>query len=112
VRVYVDGSGYKGGIGAAVVLYEGSRVIAVRRYYLGKSTEYTVHNGEAVGVIMGLHLLISFTRRLRGPTIIGCNNQAVLRGLTNQKPHSGHYLLDTIHDLKERLHAKQDGIIR
>ncbi|KZP03329.1 hypothetical protein FIBSPDRAFT_691953, partial [Athelia psychrophila] len=106
------GSGYKGGIGAAAVLYEGSRVIAVRRYYLGKSTEYTVHNGEAVGVIMGLDLLISFTRRLRGPTIIGCDNQAVLRGLTNQKPHTGHYLLDIIHDLEERLHAKQDGLAR
>lgn len=69
-----------------------------------------MHNGEAVGVIMGLDLLISFTRQLCGPTIIGCDNQAVLRGLTNQKPHSGHYLLDIIHDLEERLHAKQDGL--
>ncbi|KZP16424.1 hypothetical protein FIBSPDRAFT_912289 [Athelia psychrophila] len=91
-----DSAQVRGGIGAAAVMYEGSRVIA--------STEYTVHNGEAVGVIMGLDLLISFTRRLRGPTIIGC--------LTNQKPHTGHYLLDIIHDLEERLHAKQDGLAR
>lgn len=55
VRVYVDGSGYKGGIGAAAILYEGTRVIAVRRYHLGKATKYTVHNGEAVGIIMGIH---------------------------------------------------------
>ncbi|KZP09544.1 hypothetical protein FIBSPDRAFT_759802, partial [Athelia psychrophila] len=69
---------------------------------LGKLTKYTVHNGESIGAIMGLHLLLSFTRRLRSPTIIGCDNQAILRGLTNQKLHSGHYLLDSIHDLEER----------
>ncbi|KZP07935.1 hypothetical protein FIBSPDRAFT_762171, partial [Athelia psychrophila] len=112
VQVYVDGSRYKGGISAAAVLYEGTRVIAVRRCYLGKLTKYTVHNGGSIGVIMGLHLLLSFTRRLRGPTIIGCDNQAVLRGLTNQKLHSGHYLLDSIHDLEECLHAKQDTLAR
>ncbi|KZP19229.1 hypothetical protein FIBSPDRAFT_892819 [Athelia psychrophila] len=61
---------------------------------------------------MGIHLLLSYARRLRGPTIIGCDNQAVLRGLTNQSSNSGHYLLDNIHDLEERLHAKQDNIIR
>ncbi|KAF7970993.1 hypothetical protein HWV62_22243 [Athelia sp. TMB] len=112
VRVYVDGSGYKGGIGAAAVLYEGSRVIAVRRKYLGPKSRYTVHNGEAVGIIMGVHLLQAFTRRLIGPIIIGCDNQAVIRGLTNQKAHSGHYLLDHIIDLEEKLHAKQDGLRR
>ncbi|KZP06928.1 hypothetical protein FIBSPDRAFT_685533, partial [Athelia psychrophila] len=108
----VDGSGYKNGIGAAAVLYEGTRVIAVRRYHLGSSKRYTVHNGESVGIIMGLHLLLTFTRRLTGPVIIGCDNQAVIRGLNNQQSHSGHHLLDEIHNLEERLHAKQDGIAR
>lgn len=37
VRVYVDGSGYKNGIGASAVMYEGARVIVVRRYHLGSS---------------------------------------------------------------------------
>lgn len=111
IRVYVDGSGYKGGIGAAAVLYEGSRVIAARRYHLGKSPRYTVQNGEAVGIIIGLHLLIDFPRRLRGPVIIGCDSQAVIKRLANQKSHSGSHLLNTIHDLEERLHEKQYGII-
>ncbi|KZP08133.1 hypothetical protein FIBSPDRAFT_761911, partial [Athelia psychrophila] len=79
---------------------------------LGTSKHYTVHNGEAVSIIMGMHLLLTFTRRLIGPTIIGCDNQAVIRGLTNQQSHSGHHLLDAIHDPEEHLHAKQDGITR
>ncbi|KZP26428.1 hypothetical protein FIBSPDRAFT_732299, partial [Athelia psychrophila] len=108
VRVYVDGSGCKGGIGASAVRYEGTSVIAVCRYYLGSSKRYTVHNGEAVGIIMGMHLLLNFTRQLTGPTIIGCDNQAVIRGLNNQQSHSGHHLLDHIHKLEEQLHAKQD----
>ncbi|KZP26413.1 hypothetical protein FIBSPDRAFT_732370, partial [Athelia psychrophila] len=95
VRVYVDGSGCKGGIGASAVRYEG-----------------TIHNGEAVGIIMGMHLLLNFTRQLTGPTIIGCDNQAVIRGLNNQQSHSGHHLLDHIHKLEEQLHAKQDVIAR
>ncbi|KZP07091.1 hypothetical protein FIBSPDRAFT_763388 [Athelia psychrophila] len=55
-----------------------------------------------------MHLLLNFTRQLTGPTIIGCDNQAVIRGLNNQQSHSGHHLLDHIHKLEEQLHAKQD----
>lgn len=77
VRVYVDGSGYKAGMGASAVLYEGTKVRVVQHYYLGSAKQYTAHNGEDVSIIMGLHLPLSFTHHLIGPTIIGCDNQVV-----------------------------------
>ena len=49
--------------------------------------------------------------QLTHPTILGTDSQAVIRALSNQQSHSGHYILDVIHLATERLHAKQDGII-
>ena len=111
VRVYSDGSGYEGGIGASACLYINDHLARSLRFYLGTSQEHTVYEVEGVGLILGLHLLHSLTRQLTHPTILGTNSQAVIRALSNQCPHSGHYLLDTIHLAAEQLHAKQDSII-
>ena len=34
-KVYSDGSGFEGGIGASAVLYKGPNVVKMLRYYLG-----------------------------------------------------------------------------
>jgi len=48
IRVYSDGSGIEGMIGAAAVLYRGGRMKRVLRYQLGTDEEHTVYEGEGV----------------------------------------------------------------
>ena len=111
VRVYSDGSGYEGGIGAAALLYINDRLVRSLRFYLGTSLEHTVYEAEGVGLLMGVHLLHGLSRQLTHPTVLGSDSQAAIRALGNQSAHSGQYILDAIHQAVERLHAKQDGIV-
>ena len=111
VRVYSNGSGYEGGIGASALLYINDRLARSLWFNLGTLQEHTVYKAEGIGLILGLHLLHGLTCQLTHPTILGTDSQAVIRALGNQRPHSGHYLLDAIHLAAERLHAKQDSII-
>ena len=61
VKVYTDGSGYKGMIGASAVMYRhypGRRRIEKHlQYHLGLDMEYTVCDGEMVGLTLAAHLL-------------------------------------------------------
>ena len=111
VRVYSDGSGYEGGIGASALLYINDRLARVLCFYLGTTQEHTVYKAEGVGLIMGLHLLHSLSHRLIQPTVLGTDSQAVAKSLKNQHSQLGHYLLDAIHLAAEHLQAKQDSLI-
>jgi hypothetical protein len=97
VRVYSDGSGFKGGIGASALLYINDKLARSLRFYLGSPTKHTVYKAEGVGLLMGLHLLTSLSRQLTAPTILGSDSQAAIRALRNQSAHSGQYLLNAIH---------------
>ena len=111
VRIYSDGSGFEGRIGAAALLYIKERLVKVLRVYLGTSQEHTVYEAEGVGLVLGMHLLIGLSRQLSRTTILGTDNQAIIKALGNQLPHAGQYILDAIHKPAEQLHAKQDRLI-
>lgn len=66
---------------------------------------------EGIGLIIGLHLLYGLSCQLTHVTVLGTNNQAVIKALRNQKSHAVHYILDTIHSSAEKLNAKQDWLI-
>ena len=110
-KVYSDGSGFEGGIGASTVLYKRDRVIKVLRHFLGTDKEHTVYKAKGVGAAMGLHLLKSLNNCLTSSVLLGSDSQALLKALNNQKSHAGHYILDEIHTAAEQLNAKQDRII-
>ena len=57
VKVYMDGSGYEGQVGAAVVLYQDGEVRSRRRLRLGSMRHHTVYEGEGAGMILGLELI-------------------------------------------------------
>ena len=80
------------------------------RAYLGTALEHTVYKAEGVGLVMGLHLLNGLTRQLMQTTILGIDNQAIIKALGNQKSHVGQYILDAIHKSAEQLNAKQDQL--
>ena len=109
-KVYSDSSGFEGGASASAILYKDNRVIKSLYYYLGPLTEHTVYESELIGLLLALHLLLGLTCQLLHSVIIGLDNQAAIRLLTNQEVEPAHYLLDTIHDMAERLHQCQDRI--
>jgi ribonuclease HI len=111
VRIYSDGSGFEGGIGAATLLYIKERLVKVLRVYLGTSQEHTVYKAEGVGLVLGLHLLNGLSHQLSRTTVLGMDNQAIIMALGNQLSHAGQYILDAIHKSAKRLHAKQDRLI-
>jgi ribonuclease HI len=110
VRIYSDGSGIKGGIGASALLYIKDRLVKVLRVHLGSSLEHTVYEAEGVGLVLGLHLLNGLSHHLTQTTLLGTDSQAIISALNNQKSHSGQYILDAIHQSAEHLHAKQDQL--
>ena len=57
VKMYTDGSGYEGQVGAAAVLYQDGEVRSRRRMRLGSIWHHTIYKGEGVGVILGLELI-------------------------------------------------------
>jgi ribonuclease HI len=71
-------------------------------YTVGPDTEHTVFEGEAIGVLMGLHLAdTSAMARNGAPVSINLDNQAVITSLSNQKPRPSQTILDWIHDALE-----------
>ena len=109
-KVYSNGSGFEGGIGASTVLYKGPNVVKTPRYYLSTDECHTVYEAEGVGVYMGLHLLTSLGGRISGAAILGTDSQALVKATENQRPHVGHCILDEIHNAAEKLHMKQDEL--
>jgi ribonuclease HI len=97
IRIYSDGSGYKGKAGAAATLYRGNNRPRTLQYCLGKLTEHTVYEAEAMGVTLGLHLL----RKEVAPkqSSISIDNQAVINATDIKQARPSHYLIDKIHQL-------------
>jgi hypothetical protein len=57
IKVYTDGSGMDGKIGAAAVLYCNRRRKTHMRYKLGTQAQHAVYEGEAVGALLGVKLI-------------------------------------------------------
>jgi ribonuclease HI/endonuclease/exonuclease/phosphatase family metal-dependent hydrolase len=99
IRIYADGSGYEGNTGACAILYRGNRKRSLR-YQLGSLKDHTVFNGEAVAVVLGLHLLDD--EEDPGVVSFSIDNQAVIKATDTNKVHSGQSLIDQI------LHAGEE----
>jgi ribonuclease HI len=105
VRIYTDGSGYKGNVGASAVIFEDGIRKKTVKYTLGPETEHTVFEGEAIGVLMGLHLASksALARSGRAQVSINLDNQAIITSLKNQRQRPSQTVLDWIHDALEDL---------
>ena len=58
ITIFTDGSGYNNGVGAAADLYHHGRKVLSSQQHLGPSTEHTVYEGELVGILLGLNMLL------------------------------------------------------
>jgi ribonuclease HI len=99
LKIYSDGSGLDGMIGAAATVgVSGGRSL---RFQLGKETEHTVFEAELVGVLLALHLLGEYPQKRS--ILIAIDNQAAIRALTGNSRQPGQYLLDAILNRMQQL---------
>jgi len=100
IKIFSDGSGIEGNIGAAAVLYrlqDGKTTKRVLRYCLGPETKHTVYEGEVVGGIMAQELLHKEIRGFGRRVSMYIDNQASIQSTQSIKPAPGHYLVDILH---------------
>lgn len=57
IQIYMDGSGYKGGIGAVAVLLQEGQEPQTLHYHLGPNDKHTVHEAETLGLTLATQLL-------------------------------------------------------
>ena len=104
--VYTDGSGFKGAIGAAAVLYVNGTKKTQVRYQLGPETKHTVFEGELVAIILGLHL----NRNIIG-TIdqinLSIDNQATIKTMHTNQLQPAQYLIDEIKRIMIKIHEEE-----
>jgi len=104
--IYTDGSGYKGMIGAAAVLFVNGTKTADLRFQLGPDTQHTVFEGELVAIILGLHLSRNVLG-IRDRINLSIDNQATIKTMANNRPQSAQYLIDKIKQGISRLHEAE-----
>ena len=105
--IFTDGSCHNGQVGAAASLFVDKEHKATLRYHLGKATEHTVFEAEAVGLILAAQLLVRF-RGAKYPASIYVDNQAAVRSCVRPAARPGHYLLTRFRKLMKHLLRKID----
>ena len=105
-RIYTDGSGYEGQVGASAVMFINGRKTAALRYRLGPLMEHTVFEGELVGIILGFHLARSINGT-RNRISFSIDNQATIKTLDGNDPQPAQYLIDKIKEDISSFHAEE-----
>ena len=109
IKVYMDGSGIEGQIGAAAVLYHNSVLKSRRRMNFGSTKHHTVYEGEGVGMILGLEL-IQEERQVVGMVLMGTDNIAAINAMHAIKPQASHYIWDIFHKRIKMVCNKHKGM--
>jgi ribonuclease HI len=105
IKVYTDGSGVEGKVGASAVLKrEGIRGWKVRRFNVGKAEHHEVFEGEAVGLVLAMEL-VRGEKRVREVSIY-MDNQAAITATGSDAPGSARHIIEMIHAQHCRLAKK------
>jgi ribonuclease HI/exonuclease III len=96
IRIYTDGSGFDGHVGAAAVLWRmGRDDEKSMKARVGKMTQHEVYEGEGYGLILGLELLKN--EENINTVSIGVDNQAAIMAITRLKTKTAQHIFDGIH---------------
>lgn len=108
VKVFTDGSGREGKIGAAAVLYQNGKMKTKLHHWLGSQCHHTVYKGEGVGAILGTKL-VSNEWGVQS-AIFYIDNQASITVTQLMSSSAGHYIFDVFHKCIETLKKKHSRI--
>ena len=101
LKVYTDGLGQDGMVGAATVLYKGNVITGMLQYYLGSLEQHTTFEAELIGILLGLWLL---HREPDADSVSPkANSQVAIQALNMHRLGPGSHILDEIHELSESL---------
>lgn len=115
IKIYTDGSGHDGGIGAAAVLYHGFKQAEVARKYLGKEDEHTVFEAECTGQLLALQLLKKKVKAIKlgqrtAKATIAVDNQESLRCHTRREQQPGTYIIEAVHKAHTDIMTKHPNL--
>eukprot|EP00918_Siedleckia_nematoides_P067420 GHVU01146787.1.p1 GENE.GHVU01146787.1~~GHVU01146787.1.p1 ORF type:complete len:468 (+),score=28.56 GHVU01146787.1:74-1405(+) len=110
ISCYTDGSGYKGGVGAAAVAYKDGAEYGTLQYYLGSEDDHEVYEAECVGMLLALQIVSNLPRRTVKQLTIWADNLAAILATDSPRPGPSHYILDSFHKALQRLRMQQPGI--
>jgi len=93
-KIFSDGSGHDGHIGAAAVIYKKGvrRPIGNIKAHLGPSTKHTTYEGEVVGGILAVWLARNTPGTVAKHISLYTDNQSFIAAIKNPKPAPGQYL--------------------
>ena len=105
IKVYMDGSGFEGKVGAAAVLQrKGGRGWRTRRLGIGKAEQHEVFEGETAGLALAMDM-VREEKRVREVSVY-TDNQAAITATGTDTPGSARHIVEMIHALHRRLMAK------
>lgn len=107
MRIYTDGSGFEGQVGAAAILRRDDKPDRTMTCYLGTLEEHTVYEGEVAGLLMAAELLRTETEPFDW-VAVGTDNQASLGAPSRFDSHPGHHLVDAFREVMDTVIAKSD----
>jgi ribonuclease HI len=97
IQIYTDGSGYRGGIGAAATSWRTGRGKKTLKLHLGSDRRQIVYGGEVTGLILAMELLRKETRPFDS-VFIGIDNQAAIKATERHRTAPGQFLVDAFRD--------------
>ena len=111
VKIYTDGSGKDGHIGAAAILYHGIRVPKTARFHVGSSDQHTVFEGEGIGQLLGLKLLRDTNRNLNGVEVsMYVDSHAAIKRHNSWTISSADYIFKEIHKLASEIQTTYPNV--
>ena len=82
----------EGKVGATATLIRAGKAARTLHYHLRQAEEYTVHEAELIGILLGLHL-ISTDKKGRTSTAIDVDNQAAVKAFQSDLRNPGQHLV-------------------
>jgi ribonuclease HI len=105
LRVYTDGSLYRGQVGAAAILYQANEVMPVKslRYLLGSAKHYSVNDAEIVAGILGCWLLQGSDVLTVEPISMYTDSQTFITESTSELPRTKDDLITMFSGMVDKL---------
>jgi ribonuclease HI len=112
-KVFTDGSGIEGEIGAAAILYKKGRRTPITKLkaYLGHSSDHNTYEAEAAGILLATWIIRQHPETGGKKVTIYTDNQAIISAISNVGKSSGQYLVQAVYNSLNSLECEALRIV-